>query len=51
MLFSIFLNYWLILDLLIPVITGQIFNPITELTIPMGIPAKEEKQKLKHNLW
>ena len=44
------LNYWLILH--IPAAIAQLFNPIAELVILIGIPVKkkkkEEKQKLKY---
>ena len=32
---------------LIPGVVPQIFNPITELVIPIGIPAKEEKTEME----
>ena len=37
-----------IIDLyfLIPAVIAQIFNPITELAIPIGIPSKEAKQEI-----
>ena len=43
---SWFLFFFLIIDLyfLIPVAIGQIFNPIAELVIPIGIPIKEEEE-------
>ena len=40
----------LIIDLyyfLIPEVIAQIFNPIEELVIPMGVPTKEPKAELK----
>ena len=42
---SCFFFYFLIIDLyfLIPAIISQIFNPIAELVIPIGIPTKEVK--------
>ena len=33
---------------LIPVVTAQIFNYFTQLLIPIGIPIKEARHKLKH---
>ena len=40
---------FLIMDLylLIPAVIAQIFNPIIELVIPIGIPTKEEKAKME----
>ena len=40
-----FFFFFLVTDLyfLIPVVVAQIFNPIAELVIPIGIPIKEEK--------
>ena len=35
------LNHWLLF--LIPAVVSQIFNPIAELLIPVGIPIKEAK--------
>ena len=35
---------------LIPAFIAQIFNPIPELVIPLGIRTKEAKQKLKHRV-
>ena len=46
MLLFIFLNYWLIYYLVPPVI-AQIFNPIAELVIPIGILTKELKAEIK----
>ena len=42
---SCFFFYFLIIDLnfLIPAIISQIFNPIAELVLPIGIPTKEVK--------
>ena len=39
------LLFLLIIDVyfLIPAVIAQIFNPIAELVIPIGIPSKEEK--------
>ena len=49
MIFLLFLDYWLIIiDLwLIPALITQIFNPITELAIPIKIPTKEAKAEIK----
>ena len=46
---SYFFFFFLILDLhfLIPVILGQIFNPIAELVIPIGIPIKNSKAEME----
>ena len=41
MFFFLFLNYWL--NLLIPAFIPQIFNPIAELAIPIGISSEEAK--------
>ena len=40
---------FLILDLylLIPAVIAQIFNPIVEPVIPIGIPTKEEKAEME----
>ena len=45
---SRFFFFFLIIDLnfLIPAVIAQICNPIAEHVIPIGIPRKEEKQKL-----
>ena len=42
--------FFLIIHLyfLIPLAIVQIFNPISELIIPIGIPSREPKQKLKY---
>ena len=32
---------------LIPVVITQVFNPIAELVIPIGIPTKETKEETK----
>ena len=32
---------FLIIDFLIPAVIAQLFNPIAELTMPIGIPTKE----------
>ena len=41
--------FLLIIDLyfLIPAAIAQIFNPITELVIPIGIPSKEAKAEIE----
>ena len=41
--------FFLIIDLhfLIPAVTRQVFNPIAELVIPIGIPTKEEKAEIQ----
>ena len=45
---SCFSSFFLIIDLyfLIPPAIAQIFNPIGELVIPIGIPTKVEKAKV-----
>ena len=47
---SCFFFFFLIIDLyfLIPAVIAQIFNPIAELVIPIGIPSKQAKQILKY---
>ena len=44
-----FFLFFLIIDLyfLIPAVIAQIFYPIAELVIPIGIPAKEAKAEMK----
>ena len=46
---SYFLFFFLIIDLyfLIPEAIAQIFNPIAELVIPLGIPIKEAKAEMQ----
>ena len=46
---SCFFFFLLIIDLhfLIPAVTAQIFNPIAELIIPIGIPSKEAKAEIE----
>ena len=44
-LFYRFLNYWLMF--LFPAAIEQIFNPISELVIPTGIPNKEAKAEIE----
>ena len=40
---------FLIIDLcfLIPAVIAQIFNPVAELVIPIGIPTKETKTEIE----
>ena len=46
---SCFFFFFLIIDLyfLIPAVITQIFNPIVELAIPIGIPTKEAKAEME----
>ena len=46
---STFFLIFLIVDLclLIPAVVTQIFNPIVELAIPLGIQAKEAKAEME----
>ena len=46
---SCFFFFFLIIDLyfLIPTVIAQIFNPIEELVIPVGIPTKEAKAEIE----
>ena len=46
---SYFFFFFLIIDLyfLIPAATAQIFNPITELVIPIGTPSKEANAEIE----
>ena len=48
---SYFFLFFLIIDLyfLFPTVIAQIFNPTTELAIPIGIQLMDQRQKLKHN--
>ena len=41
--------FFFIMDLyiLIPAVIAQIFNPIEELVIPLGIPSKEAKAEIE----
>ena len=41
--------FFIIIDLyfLIPAVISQIFNPIAELAISIGMPIKEEKAEMK----
>ena len=43
------LFFFLIIDLyfLIPALIAQIFNPIAELVIPIGIPIKEAREEIE----
>ena len=45
MLLLFFLN--IVLYFLIPAIITQIFNPIAELVIPIGIPTKKAKTEME----
>ena len=42
-----FFFFILIIDLYfaIPAVIAQVFNPVVELVMPIGIPTKEAKQK------
>ena len=44
-----FFFFFLIIDLyfLIPAVIAEIYNPIAELVIPVGIPTKEAKAEMK----
>ena len=46
---SCFFFFFLIIDFyfLIPAVIAQIFNPIAELVIPIGIPTKEAKAEME----
>ena len=46
------LSFFLIIDLyfLIPAVMTQIFNPIVELAIPIGIPTKGAKAEMEAHL-
>ena len=48
-IFSCFSFFFLIIDLyfLTPTVIAQIFNPIKELVIPIGIPTKEAKAEME----
>ena len=41
--FSLFIDIYF----LIPAVIAQIFNPIAEVTIPIGIPTKEVKEEIE----
>ena len=45
---SFFFCLIIYLYFLIPVVTAQIFNYFAQLLIPIGIPIKEARHKLKH---
>ena len=45
MFLVLFLNHLLII--FIPAVIAQIFNPISELVIPIGIPSKEAKAEIE----
>ena len=44
-----FFNFFLIIDLyfLIAAVIAEIFNPLVELVIPIGIPTKEAKSEIE----
>ena len=46
---SCFFFFFLVIDLyfFIPAVVTQIFNPIAELVIPIGIPTKEAKAEME----
>ena len=48
-IYHAFFFFFLIIDLyiLIPAVVTQIFNPIAELVIPIGIPTKEAKTEME----
>ena len=48
-IYHAFFFFFLIIDLyfLIPAVVTQIFNPIAELVIPIGIPTKEVKTEME----
>ena len=47
---SCFFFIFLIIDLyfLIPAVIPQMFNPLSELVIPIGIPSKEAKAEIEN---
>ena len=49
LLYCAFLLLFLIVDLyfLIPAVFAPVFNPTAELTMPIGIPAREAKTKIE----
>ena len=47
MLFFLFLNYWPIIIILTAI--AQIFNPISETVIPIGVLVKEAKTEIEIN--
>ena len=44
---SCFFSLIIVIYFLIPAAITQIFNPIAELVIPIGIPIKEEKAEIE----
>ena len=46
---SCFFFFFVIIDLyfLIPAAIAQVFNPISELLIPIGIPSREAKSEIE----
>ena len=46
---SCFFFFFLIIDVyfLIPAVVAEIFNPIEELVIPIGVPTKEAKAEME----
>ena len=48
---SCFLFFFVIIDLylILPAVIAQVFNPIAELIIPVGISTKETKQEIEIN--
>ena len=46
---SCFFLFFLFIDLnfIIPAVVTQIFNPVAELVIPIGIPTKEAKAEME----
>ena len=49
MFFPLFLNHWLILiiNYLIHTATAQIFNPISNFVMSIGVPAEEAKAEIE----
>ena len=49
---SCFFFFFLVIDLylLIPSVIAQIFNPISEVLIPTGIPTKETRAEMETHL-
>ena len=45
MVFFFFL--FIVLCILVPAVIAQIFNPVPEFVIPIGIPTKEAKAEMK----
>ena len=48
---SYFFFFFLIMDIyfIIPVVVTQVFNPIAELVIPIGVPTKETEANASNN--